>query len=126
MLNGSSPNAGEIRDELFKIIWAKGDDIVFKVDGYDIELKKNHLMFVTPLNNLEIQIENKNSITRLLFISHIHKLDLTCEISIIFCQIPEVTPPIFSVLFCGKWQLFKVKIISSSKFKIELKSGDGE
>ena len=71
------------RDELFKIIWAKGDDIVFKVDGYDIELKKNHLMFVTPLNNLEIQIENKNSIiysfTREFYCIRDHDNEVSCN-----------------------------------------------
>lgn len=44
------------RNNLYKIIWAKDNDVVIIVDGYRIELKHNQVLFCTPLNILEITI----------------------------------------------------------------------
>ncbi|WP_296385016.1 AraC family transcriptional regulator [Winogradskyella sp.] len=51
-----------INQDCYKIIWAKGDEITLGVDGYRVFLKKNQLLFTTPLNKLDLQIENKEII----------------------------------------------------------------
>ncbi len=48
------------RDDLYKIVWAMNDDLNLGLDGYRIFLKKNHLLFATPLNQLDLDIENKD------------------------------------------------------------------
>ncbi len=39
---------------LYKILWCKGSSIKLKVDGYEVSLKKDHVIFCTPLNVMEI------------------------------------------------------------------------
>jgi AraC-like DNA-binding protein len=41
--------------DFYKIIWAKDNDIVLGVDGYSITLKKDELLFCTPLNMIQIE-----------------------------------------------------------------------
>lgn len=48
------------RDDLYKIVWAMNDDLNLGMDGYRIFLKKNHLLFATPVNQLDLDIENKD------------------------------------------------------------------
>ncbi len=48
------------RDGLYKIIWAMDDDLNLGLDGYRVFLQKNHMLFVTPLNELDLDIENKD------------------------------------------------------------------
>lgn len=48
------------RDDLYKIVWAMNDDTKVGLDGYRVFLQKNHLLFATPLNQLELDIENKD------------------------------------------------------------------
>lgn len=55
----SSPNE---RDDLYKIVWAKDEDLNVGVDGYRVHLQKNNLLFCTPLNKLDLAIENKSVI----------------------------------------------------------------
>lgn len=50
------------RDDLYKIIWARNDEVMFGVDGYRVYLKKNHLLFCTSLNVLDLAAENKELI----------------------------------------------------------------
>lgn len=38
----------------YKIIWAKDADIQLEIDGYTLSLKKNQIIFCTPLNNITI------------------------------------------------------------------------
>ncbi len=52
-------SSSQLKSDCYKIIWAKGDDCTIGVDGYRILLKKNHLLFVTPLNSVNFEIENK-------------------------------------------------------------------
>lgn len=56
-------DAGILNPNCYKIIWAKDDDISLGVDGYRIFLKKSHLLFTTPLNTLDLLVENKKVIT---------------------------------------------------------------
>jgi len=48
------------RDDLYKIVWAMNDDLTLGLDGYRVFLQKNHLLFTTPLNQLDLNIENKD------------------------------------------------------------------
>jgi AraC-like DNA-binding protein len=48
----------EKRDNLYKIIWAMNDDVNLGIDGYRVSLQKHHLLFTTPLNKLDLTIEN--------------------------------------------------------------------
>ena len=41
---------------LYKIIWCLSESVQITIDGYHIELKKNQVIFCTPLNILEIPI----------------------------------------------------------------------
>ena len=50
----------EKRDDLYKIVWAMNDDLSLGIDGYRVFLQKNHLLFATPLNQLDLEIENKD------------------------------------------------------------------
>lgn len=43
------------RDDLFKIVWCQGDSAKLHVDGYEITLNKDEVMFCTPLNVIEIK-----------------------------------------------------------------------
>ncbi len=52
--------SSQLNKDCYKIIWAKGDDCTIGLDGYRILLKKNHLLFATPLNSLNFEIENKD------------------------------------------------------------------
>ncbi|MEH6535936.1 MAG: AraC family transcriptional regulator [Psychroserpens sp.] len=38
----------------YKIIWVKDQDILIEVDGYHLTIKKNHVLFCTPLNILKL------------------------------------------------------------------------
>ena len=48
------------RDDLYKIVWAMNDDLKLGIDGYRVLLQKHHLLFATPLNQLDLEIENKD------------------------------------------------------------------
>ena len=48
------------RDDLYKIVWAMNHDLNLGMDGYRVFLQKNHLLFATPLNQLDLNIENKD------------------------------------------------------------------
>lgn len=47
-------------DDLYKIVWAMNDELSLGVDGYRVLLQKNHLLFATPLNQLDLDIENRD------------------------------------------------------------------
>ena len=40
--------------DLYKILWCKDDTVNVTVDGYDVSLKKNQILFCTPLNVLTV------------------------------------------------------------------------
>lgn len=40
--------------QYYKIIWAKDQDVMIEIDGYHLAVKKNHILFCTPLNILKI------------------------------------------------------------------------
>ena len=41
--------------DYYKIIWANHADVCIGIDGYKINLKKNHLLFCTPLNMIHLE-----------------------------------------------------------------------
>jgi len=51
-----NPSLGLLdRKGLFKILWCKDSDSTIHVDGYEIRLEKDQVMFCTPLNKVEIK-----------------------------------------------------------------------
>ena len=48
---------------LYKILWSRDQDVTLKVDGYDVLLKKDQVMFCTPLNVMSIPIETQGIIS---------------------------------------------------------------
>ena len=52
--------------DFYKIIWAKDNDITIGIDGYSIELKKDCILFCTPLNMIQIEPFSKG-VTSLIF-----------------------------------------------------------
>ncbi|WP_299261537.1 helix-turn-helix domain-containing protein [uncultured Aquimarina sp.] len=62
-----SPALGLLRDKgLYKIIWSKDHGVSFRIDGSFIELKKDQIVFCTPMNVLEID-KNTDGIISLVF-----------------------------------------------------------
>ncbi len=49
--------------DYYKIIWAKNEDVDIGIDGYQLILKKNHILFCTPLNMIHLEpfIKGANS-----------------------------------------------------------------
>jgi len=41
---------------LYKIIWYQGQTTKIKVDGYQVALKKDQVLFCTPLNVIEMDL----------------------------------------------------------------------
>lgn len=52
--------ASQLKKDCYKIIWTRGAECSIGLDGYRVLLKKNHLLFATPLNKLEFEVENKD------------------------------------------------------------------
>ena len=48
---------------LFKILWSQNGAIDIKVDDYTISLGQNDVIFCTPLNSLEIPVDNTTLIS---------------------------------------------------------------
>ena len=50
-----APSQKLLQDKgLYKIIWSKDADMTLTVDGYMLLLKKNQVLFCTPLNHIKI------------------------------------------------------------------------
>ncbi|WP_298549054.1 AraC family transcriptional regulator [uncultured Aquimarina sp.] len=62
-----SPALDLLRNKgLYKIIWSKDHEVSFRVDGSLIELKKDQVIFCTPINVLEID-QNTDGMISLVF-----------------------------------------------------------
>ncbi|MFK7808162.1 MAG: helix-turn-helix domain-containing protein [Saprospiraceae bacterium] len=48
---------------LFKILWCKDKSVTVKADGYDITLEKDEVIFCTPLNIVEVPMEEKGLVS---------------------------------------------------------------
>jgi len=46
-------------DGLYKILWCRDADVEIKIDGYHLELKKDQVLFCTPLNLIEVELGTK-------------------------------------------------------------------
>lgn len=46
-------------DGLYKVLWCKDADVRIKIDGYNLELEKDHVVFCTPLNVIEVELGTK-------------------------------------------------------------------
>jgi len=49
--------------DYYKIIWATEKDISIAIDGYNITLKKNHLLFCTPSNTVSVERYTEGAIS---------------------------------------------------------------
>lgn len=47
-------------NDQYKIIWTMDDELSLGIDGYRIQLKKHHLLFCTPLNQIELGPQQKD------------------------------------------------------------------
>ena len=50
------------RTDLYKIVWSKKESTKINVDGYNLDLNKNEVIFCTPLNVMEIPTEGTDLI----------------------------------------------------------------
>jgi len=48
-----------IKNDLYKILWSKEETTSIEVDGYQLELKKDEVIFCTPLNVMKVPQESK-------------------------------------------------------------------
>ena len=54
------PSQALLQDHgLFKIVWCKDGAATVRVDGYDLALEKDQVIFCTPLNVMEVAMETK-------------------------------------------------------------------
>ena len=76
-------NANSINETCYKIIWAKDDEISLGVDGCRILLKKGQLLFTTPLNHLDLEVENAKiiiySFNRAFYCIRDHDAEVSCN-----------------------------------------------
>ncbi|RZN83368.1 MAG: helix-turn-helix domain-containing protein [Winogradskyella sp.] len=76
-------NAGSINKSCYKIIWAKDDEITLGVDGCRMFLKRGQLLFVTPLNDLDLEVENAKiiiySFNRAFYCIRDHDAEVSCN-----------------------------------------------
>lgn len=47
---------------LYKILWCQNDAVNITIDGYELTLERDHVLFCTPLNVMEVPEENKDLI----------------------------------------------------------------
>ncbi|MBL4605713.1 MAG: AraC family transcriptional regulator [Flavobacteriaceae bacterium] len=47
----------------YKIIWAREKDVMIAIDGYHLVIKKNHIIFCTPENRLNIEPYTQGAIS---------------------------------------------------------------
>ncbi|MGB3606050.1 MAG: helix-turn-helix domain-containing protein [Psychroserpens sp.] len=76
-------NANSINNTCYKIIWAKDDEISLSVDGCRILLKKGQLLFTTPFNDLDLEVENTKiviySFNRAFYCIRDHDAEVSCN-----------------------------------------------
>lgn len=76
-------NVANINKTCYNIFWVKGDDIDICIDGISTRLKKRQLLFTTPLNELELELENKEviiySFNRAFYCIRDHDAEVSCN-----------------------------------------------
>lgn len=76
-------NANSINESCYKIIWAKDDEISLGIDGCRIFLKKGQLLFATPLNDLDLEVQNTKiviySFNREFYCIRDHDAEVSCN-----------------------------------------------
>lgn len=48
---------------LYKILWCKENNVTIEVDGYEIKMVKDQVIFCTPLNVLSVKLDNEGLIS---------------------------------------------------------------
>ncbi|SED15648.1 AraC-type DNA-binding protein [Tenacibaculum sp. MAR_2009_124] len=78
-----SYSAPKMRGDCYKIIWAKNDELHIGVDGYSVLLQKNQMLFCTPLNLLDFEVQNKEiviySFNREFYCIRDHDNEVSCN-----------------------------------------------
>ncbi|CAM1373064.1 helix-turn-helix domain-containing protein [Tenacibaculum xiamenense] len=78
-----SYSAPKMRGDCYKIIWAKNDEIRIGVDGYSVLLQKHQMLFCTPLNLLDFEVENREvviySFNREFYCIRDHDNEVSCN-----------------------------------------------
>lgn len=73
----------QIRKDCYKVIWNREEDISLGVDGYRVLLKKDHLLFASPLNQLEFELEDRDvmifSFNREFYCIRDHDSEVSCN-----------------------------------------------
>lgn len=82
-LNALKYSSKQFTKDCYKVIWARTDNITLGVDGYRILLEKNHLLFLSALNNSQFEIENKDvliySFNREFYCIRDHDAEVSCN-----------------------------------------------
>ncbi len=77
------PSLQLLKDKgLYKILWCKTDTASIVVDGYSLTLKKNQVVFCTPLNILEISVSSSFIATvfnREFYCIQEHDAEVSCQ-----------------------------------------------
>ena len=47
---------------LYKILWSRNNDATITVDGYEVKMQKDEVIFCTPLNIMEIELDEEGII----------------------------------------------------------------
>jgi len=51
------------RDDLFKVVWCKAESSTLLIDGYDLTLNKDDMIFCTPLNVVRVKGGNEGIVS---------------------------------------------------------------
>ena len=75
--------SSQLRNDCYKIIWARNDSVSLGVDGYRLMLGENHLLFISPLNSIDFEFENKDlmvySFNREFYCIRDHDAEVSCN-----------------------------------------------
>lgn len=75
--------SSQLKKDCYKIIWARKDNIALGVDGYRVLLMENHLLFASPLNELDFGIDHKDcmvySFNREFYCIRDHDAEVSCN-----------------------------------------------
>lgn len=65
------------------MIWARNDSVTVGINGYRVMLGSNHLLFISPLNSIDFQFENKDvmvySFNREFYCIRDHDAEVSCN-----------------------------------------------
>lgn len=73
----------QLTKDCYKVIWARNDSVTVGINGYRVMLGSNHLLFISPLNSIDFQFENKDvmvySFNREFYCIRDHDAEVSCN-----------------------------------------------